>query len=126
MPPFTLVFKFDEALDWGQATSATDRVCGGDLPPDEAVEELEQQRAGRLLEEVVPVLGDRGRQQLRAAERLLGARFLRCRTKVSVGWLAGQLAVRTRGTMSHGLCLIAQRLDQDKVLARKWRQLGEL
>jgi REP element-mobilizing transposase RayT len=103
-----------------QGSSRQDKWSG------EAVEELEQHRAERLLGKAVQVLGYSGVRQLSGAERFLVARLIRSRTKVSVGWLAEQIGVRTRGTMSNGLCLINQRLQRDKALARKWKQLGGL
>jgi putative transposase len=92
----------------------------------EAVEELEQHGAERLLAAAVQVLGYSNLGQMRGADRFLVAKFIRSRTKVPVAWLAERLGVRARGTLSNGLCLIAKRLDHDTALAQKWKQLGRL
>jgi hypothetical protein len=58
--------------------------------------------------------------------RLLVARLLRRRTKVSIGWLAQQFGLQTPGGMRYGLHRLGQRLVSDKRLQRTWRTLDAL
>lgn len=50
-----------------------------------AVEEVEEERATRLLQRAVKALGCSITEEVRGRERYLVARLLRCKTKISVG-----------------------------------------
>jgi len=55
----------------------------------------------------MPLLGGKVGGAIGGWDRLLLARWVRERSKVSVGWLAHQLGMRTRGGMSNGIYLVA-------------------
>ena len=91
-----------------------------------AVEEIEQDRAARLLQRALKALGHSAIKELRGRERYLVARLLRRRTKVSSGWLAEQFGLQTASGMRYGLCLINNQLLTDRKLRRTWRTLDAL
>src|SRR5579862_2372627 len=68
-----------------------------------AIEEVEEQRAARLLQHAVTALGYSSTKVVRGPERYLVARWLRHRTKVSVGWLVEQFGLQTCGGMRYGV-----------------------
>jgi putative transposase len=92
----------------------------------EAVEELEEERAQRLLRQAVQVLGYCGPREVRGKDRYLVARLLRQKSKVSVGWLAEQFGLQTRGGMSAAMHDVGRQLGQDKALQTKWSTLASL
>ena len=91
-----------------------------------AVEEIEQDRATRLLRRALKALGHSAIKELRGRERYLVARLLRRRTKVSSGWLAGRFGLQTASGMRNGLYLINNQLMTDGKLRRTWRTLEAL
>jgi REP element-mobilizing transposase RayT len=105
-----------------------EEVMGEGVHPErwnsEAVEEMEEERAGRLLQRGFRVLS--AGKELTGLERYLLARWVRQHSRVSVGWLAQQLGLRTRGGMASGIYLVGQRQQIDLKLARKWKALEAL
>jgi putative transposase len=91
-----------------------------------AVEEVEEERAQRLLQRAVKALGYAGAAEVRGPQRYLVARLLRRRTKVPIGWLTEQFGSQTPGGMRYGLHMINRRLANDKRLRRTWRTLDAL
>lgn len=91
-----------------------------------AVEEMEEERATRLLQRAVKALGCSATEEVRGRERYLVARLLRRKTKISVGWLTAQFRLQTPGGMRYGLHKISQQLGNDKTLQRTWRTLNSL
>ncbi|MBI4027051.1 MAG: transposase [Verrucomicrobia bacterium] len=88
-----------------------------------AVEEMEQDRAARLLLEGTRHLGLKSLSGGTALERYLLARWVRTRTRVGTRWLAGQLGFESVGTLSYGLWHVGQRLRQDDQTRRRWKLL---
>ncbi len=91
-----------------------------------AVQEVEEQRATRLLQRAVKALGYSATEEVRGQERYLVARLLRRNTKVSVGWLTEQFGLQTPGGMRYGLHHVGRQLSRDKTLQRTWRTLNSL
>jgi hypothetical protein len=89
----------------------------------EAVEELEKDRAEKLLKNGIRALGYHASDQVRGEDRYLLGKWVRHRTRVRVPWLAQKLALQTRGGMSHGITLISRRLEKDFRLKKKWKTL---
>ncbi len=89
---------------------------------DVAMQELEEQRAERMLKKGLARLGVRD-GNLEGWDRLLVARWVRKHTKASVKWLAQELGMKTRGGMSNGIHLVGRRLEADRSLSTKWRKL---
>ena len=90
---------------------------------DEAVEELEEHRAWRLLQEGARRLGHASVKKICGSDRFLLGLWIRSRVAVSVKWLADQLGLRTRGGMSRSLYLAKQRLKSDRTFQKKWSRL---
>ena len=89
----------------------------------EAVEEMEQDRAARALERGSKRLGYSPKDTLSVMDRYLLARWARHESRVGAKWLAGQLGVRSVGTMSYGIWLSGKRLETDRNLQERWKQL---
>jgi putative transposase len=92
---------------------------------DVAMEELEQDRAGRMIGKAMKCLGCRG-NEVTGWDRLLLARKVREHSKVSVKWLAEQLGMKTRGGMSNGIYLVGQKVLKDRAFAARWRKLENI
>ncbi len=88
-----------------------------------AVEEMEKDRAQRLLEQGAGVLGYPQPGEVRGEDRYLLGKWIRHQTRVRVPWLAQKLRLQTRGGMSHGITQITRRLDEDGRLKKKWKTL---
>ena len=99
------------------------RPRGAESWAGEAVEEMEEDRAVRLLEEGARALGYRAGQQVRGIDRHLLAAWARQRSQVPVEWLARRFGLRTRGGMSYSLRQARKRVEEDRALQRKWRAL---
>ena len=65
-------------------------------------------------------------QQVTGWDRLLLARWVRSRTKVSVKWLAQRLGMQTRGGMSNGIYLAGRQLEGRLKMQQRWRALEAL
>lgn len=91
-----------------------------------AIEEIEEDRARRLLHRALKEVGYPAADAVRGAQRYLIARLLRRKTKVSIGWVAEQFGRQTPGGMRHCLHRIGHRLANDKQLQRTWRILEAL
>ena len=88
-----------------------------------AVEEMEEDRALKLLEGGARVLGYGGLDEVGGMDRYLLGRLARERTKVRVAWLAGKLGVKTREGMSHMLSRIGREIEKDAALGKRWKML---
>ena len=53
------------------------------------------------------------------------ARWVRQHCRVSAGWLAEVMGLKTRGGMASSIHLAGCRLRNDRSLASKWKQLEE-
>ena len=88
-----------------------------------AVEEMEKDRAQRLLEQGAEILGYPRPGEVQGEDRYLLGKWIRHQTRVRVPWLAQKLGLQTRGGMSHGTTQIARRLDEGGKLEKKWKML---
>ena len=91
----------------------------------EAVEEMEEERALRLLEKGAKDLGYPNSHQVKGADRYLLAKFVRYGTRVRVPWLAEKLGLETRGGMSHGISKITKEIKQNRKLYEQWNRLTQ-
>ncbi len=89
----------------------------------EAVEEQEQDRAAKLLNEGRRLLGLKSMAEGPTLDRYMLARWVRTRTRVGTRWLAGPLGFKSAGTLSYGLWLVGQRLEMDRRVQRRWKLL---
>jgi len=90
-----------------------------------AVEEMEERKALRLLEQGVQVLGYKSIGQIRGRDRYLLGKLIRNQTRVRVPWLAEQFGLKTRGGMSHGITRIGRLLEEDQKLKKQWKLLSQ-
>jgi putative transposase len=93
---------------------------------DEASEELEEDRASRLLLKAARRLGYEHWQRAMGFDRILLCRLIRQRTQVPVKWLAGQFGFQTRNGMSSSICLAGRLIQGDSALARRWKNIDIL
>ena len=91
---------------------------------NEAVDELEQDRATRLLKTGAKSLGYSSGAQVTGIDRILISRWLRLHTKVPVKWLARQFGLQTRGGMSSSIYLIGKQIEADSSLRARWIKLN--
>lgn len=91
----------------------------------EAVEEAEEVRAERLLAQGLKAFKVKDVRQLAAMERSLLARWVRQHSRVTVGWLAQVMGLKTRGGMASSIHLAGRRLQTDRFLASRWRRLEQ-
>ena len=89
----------------------------------EAVEELEQDRASRLIEEGLKKIGYGKSEELKEVERYVFARWIRSETRVGIKWLAYALNVRSPGTMSYGLWYAKGLLNENSKAKKMWKKL---
>jgi REP element-mobilizing transposase RayT len=89
-----------------------------------AVEELEQERAARVLVLGAAKLGYDDVRSVPGRQRYLLAKLARAETKVSLNWLAPQLGVATRGGLSSGIYEVSQQLTADTRLRKAWKKLA--
>jgi hypothetical protein len=89
-----------------------------------AVEELEQERAARVLVLGAAKLGYDEVRSVPGRQRYLLAKLARAKTKVSLNWLAPRLGVATRGRLSSGIYEVSQQLETDTHLRKAWKRLG--
>jgi hypothetical protein len=89
----------------------------------EAVEEREQDRAGKLLVEGARRLGMKSLTEDPTLQRYLLARWVRTRTRVGTRWLAGQLGFESVGTLIYGLWHVRQKMGRDRKIQREWKSL---
>ncbi len=90
----------------------------------EAVEEMERDRAERLIVEGLRRLGKKEAGELASGQRDLLARWVHGRSRVGVKWLAGRLGLSSAGTMSYGIWLAGQRLEADRETRKYWKTLN--
>jgi REP element-mobilizing transposase RayT len=100
-----------------------ERPRGAESWAGEAVEEMEEDRAMRILEEGARVLGYRAGEKVGGVDRHILAAWARRRSKVSVEWLARRFGLKTRGGMSYSLRQVRKRMEKDRALQRKWKAL---
>lgn len=84
-----------------------------------AVEEMELDRAVRLLAAGARALGYGSPDQVRGHDRALLAGAVRSRCRVRVPWLALQLGFKTRNSLSASLSQIQGRIKKDSSLRRR-------
>ena len=60
---------------------------------------------------------------VRGMDRFLLAGWARRKTKVSVGWLAEQFGLRTRGGMSYSMRQALKRTEADREMKKRWKVL---
>jgi hypothetical protein len=82
--------------------------------------------AVRLMKQALERWGKRQVSELETLERYLLARWVRSCTRATVGWLAQQLNIQTRGGMSMGIYLAGKQLHSDSHLQKRWKQLAPL
>lgn len=88
-----------------------------------AVEEMEEDRAIRVLEKGMKLMGYNKVEEIRGQDRYLLAKLVRHQTRVRIPWLAQKFSFLHRGSVSHGISRIAQRLERDKKLNERWKEL---
>lgn len=88
-----------------------------------AMEEMEEQRAGRVIAEGKRRLGYAEGGVVGGEDRFLLAKLAREKAQVPVGWLARQFGLRTRGGMSYSIRQISKRLERDHCLQKRWQLL---
>lgn len=93
---------------------------------DEAAWEAEEERAGRLMRQALAAWGKSHLAELETWERYLLARWLRGQTRATVGWLAQQMQIRTRGGMSTGIYWAGKQIEANRRLTKRWTQLSAL
>lgn len=89
----------------------------------EAVDEMEEDLALRLLKVGCHKLGYSVPGESKGMDRHLLGRWVRLRTKVGVKWLASQLKVASVGTMSYGIWYVGQQIAKDSRLRKRWNLL---
>jgi len=89
----------------------------------EAIEELEEDRAVRLLIQGCKIFGYKKTEDVQGYERYLLAKYIRSQSKVSIQWLADQFGLKTRGGMSHGIYLASQQIKSHKHLRKRYESL---
>jgi REP element-mobilizing transposase RayT len=101
-----------------------DLVSGEQKPEKwswEPLEELEEKRAGELMEGAARKLGWKSLGDVKGMDRYVIGHLARTQTQVTVGWLAQSLGVRTRGGMGNGIWRVRQMLQTDKRLQKSWK-----
>lgn len=89
----------------------------------EHLEELEEERAERLLSKGMQQLGLTSLENAVTIDKYLLAKFVRNQSKVRVEWLASRFRVGTRGGMSHMLYQVSKKINSNKTLLKKWNNL---
>ena len=89
----------------------------------EAVDELEETMAVRMLEEGAGRFGYGTFGEVRGSDRGVLAYWVRSRSKVSVRWLAERLGMKTPNGLSSVIWQVSKRLENDRQLKKRWRQL---
>jgi putative transposase len=88
--------------------------------------ETEEAMAKELMRRAKKALGYRRGEEVVGADRYLVGRLVRERTRVGVSWLAGQMGMKTRGSLAVGLCMLGKRLACDRDLQKRWKQVKDL
>ena len=89
----------------------------------EAVEEMEADRAMRVMAGAVEKLGYHEVGDLKGMDRYWVARLVRSQTKVSVGWVARKLGLRTREGLSSAISRLGRLIETNPKAAKKWKSL---
>ena len=89
----------------------------------EAVEELETERAKRFIAEALRKWNYQSLQHVQGKDRYLLAKFVRQNTKVSTQWLAHQLGLAGRNSLSNGIYVIGKQLTCNPQLKTRFSQL---
>ncbi len=89
----------------------------------EAVEEMEQDLATRILKEGAKRLGYSGLKSVQGLDRFILAKHVRSRTNVSVEWVAQQFRLRTRAGMSSSISRITRLIQTDRSLEKRFKLL---
>ena len=90
-----------------------------------AVEEMEMDRATRLLAAGSKALGYARDEPLRGHDRTMLALWVRTGCRVRIPWLASQLGFKTRNSLSSSLSQIQRRIEKTSALQRQWKALNE-
>ena len=89
-----------------------------------AVEEMEEDRATKLLKRGAQALGYGEGERVRGMDRFLLAGWARLKTKASLGWLAEQFGLRTRGGMSYRMRRALKLTETDREMKKRWKILS--
>jgi putative transposase len=89
----------------------------------EAVEEMEEDKAARLVQKGFRKLGYKESNEMKPMDRYLLARWIRTQTRVSLKWLASTLGVKSPGTVSYGLWFAKKLLDENSNAKKRWKLL---
>jgi putative transposase len=92
---------------------------------DLAVEEMEEEKAKRMLNAGVKVLGGK-EEVLKGWKRLIIARWVRTHCKVSVVWLSSELGMKTRGGMANGIYLAGKSILKNHEHTLIWTKLTKV
>jgi REP element-mobilizing transposase RayT len=91
-----------------------------------SVGETEEAMAVELMGRAKKVLGYGAGEEVVGVDRYLVGRLVREQTRVGVGWLAGRMGMKTRGSLAVGLCLLGKRLESDGELQKRWKKVKDL
>ena len=90
---------------------------------DEASDELEQLRAERDLNRGLRILGISRMEEVQGWNRHLLAEWVRCRHRVTIGWIGQRIGIANPTSLSGGLYQLRKKIKTDRRITKLWEKL---